>query len=214
MLVHRRAAFSWSEPDRVFARRFTTFLRSRRDRGPEQWRTASVELCHGLSAELAAGRTPAEALTRAAREVDFPDPPAMRAVLGAARDGGDVSAAMIAAAPERGGDGLRRLAACWQVSIRTGAALSVLVDRVGGTLRAAESHRHEVAAQLAGPRASARLLAALPLLGLLLAAALGMRPLHFLFGSPAGLACLLLGVSLDVCGLWWTNRLMTRAQET
>jgi tight adherence protein B len=186
----------------------------RPSRAPQLWRVASIELCHGLGAELTAGRTPGEALSRAVQGVGFPDADVLKPILAAARDGGDVPTAMISAAPEHGGDGLRRLAACWQVSTRTGAALATLVDRVGLTLRAAESHRHEVSAQLAGPKATARLLAALPLLGILLAAGLGMRPLHFLFGSPAGLGCLLLGISLNACGLCWIHRLLTQAQNT
>ena len=53
----------------------------------------------------------------------------------------------------------------------------------------------------------------LPVLGLLMAAGLGMRPLHFLFGSPAGVGCLVLGLALEPCGLWWTHRLVTHAEE-
>ncbi|WP_285776707.1 hypothetical protein [Microtetraspora sp. NBRC 13810] len=153
-------------------------------------------------------------MIRAASWVDFPVPEVMGPVLAAARDAGDVPAALMAAAPEVGGDGLRRLAACWQMSFITGASLAALVERVEAALRAAQAHRQEVAAQLAGPRATARLLAALPLLGLLLAAGLGMNPLAFLFGGPAGLGCLVLGLSLDACGLWWTHRLAARAESS
>jgi tight adherence protein B len=42
-------------------------------------------------------------------------------------------------------------------------------------------------------------------------AALGARPLAFLFGSLPGLACLLLGLGLDALGLWWTRRLAAGA---
>ncbi|MFI7691434.1 type II secretion system F family protein [Nonomuraea sp. NPDC049655] len=181
-------------------------------RRADSWRRASIELCQSLSAELAAGRTPGEALTRAIAAVDFPDPEALRPALAAARDGGDVSAALTAAAPAQGGEGLRRLAACWDVSLTVGAGMSALVERVGGTLRAAQAHRQDVAAQLAGPRTTARMLAALPVLGLVMAGALNMHPLSFLFGTLPGLLCLLSGVALDVCGLWWTHRMATKAQ--
>jgi tight adherence protein B len=56
------------------------------------------------------------------------------------------------------------------------------------------------------------MLAILPALGLLMAAALNMHPLDFLLGSVPGFACLTTGVALDACGLWWTNRMATRAQ--
>ncbi|MBE1589359.1 Flp pilus assembly protein TadB [Nonomuraea angiospora] len=87
-----------------------------------------------------------------------------------------------------------------------------MVERVASTLRAAQTHRQDVAAQLAGPRTTARLLAVLPALGLLMAAALNMHPLDFLLGSLPGLMCLIAGIALDACGLWWTNHMATQAQ--
>ncbi|TDE26673.1 pilus assembly protein TadB [Nonomuraea mesophila] len=194
---------------RMFGRLLTRTSPARR---ADAWHSASIELCQALSAELSAGRTPGEALTRALASVDFPDPQTLRPVVAAARDGGDVPAALTAAAPPQGGDGLRRLAACWEVGVTVGAGLSALVDRVASTLRAAQAHRQDVAAQLAGPRTTARMLAALPALGLLMAAALGMRPLTFLLGTLPGLMCLVTGIALDACGLWWTNRMATQAQ--
>ncbi|MEV7009564.1 type II secretion system F family protein [Streptosporangium sp. NPDC051022] len=177
------------------------------------WQTASIELCHGLAAELAAGRTAGEALARAASATDFPDPVALRPLVAAARDGGDIPTTLLAVAPEKGGEAFRELAACWRVSMTTGAGLAGLVDRVAASLREAQAHHQDLAAQLAGPRATARLLAFLPALGLLMAAGLGMSPLDFLFGSTAGIGCLAAGLALDGCGLWWTNRLVTRAQQ-
>ncbi|MFC4529763.1 type II secretion system F family protein [Sphaerisporangium dianthi] len=187
--------------------------RQSRARRAAAWRRASIELCRALVAELASGRTPGDALARAVSCVDLPDPAVLRPVVAIARDGGDVASALERAAPEHGGEGLRRLAACWRVSLASGASLTALVERVGRSLREAEAHRSEVAAQLAGPRSTARLLAGLPLLGVLLAAGLGLRPLHFLLGGPAGVVCLGAGVLLDVAGVWWMNRLVSHAQE-
>ncbi|NUW33595.1 type II secretion system F family protein [Nonomuraea sp. SMC257] len=183
-------------------------------RRADTWRRATIELCQSLTAELTAGRTPGEALTRALEAVDFPDPDALRPVVAAARDGGDVASALASVAPAQGGEGLRRLAACWEVSVTAGAGLAALVDRVGSTLRTAQTHRQDVAAQLAGPRTTARMLAALPVLGIVMAAALNMHPLDFLFGSLPGLACLAVGIALDACGLWWTHRMAVRAQAS
>jgi tight adherence protein B len=58
------------------------------------------------------------------------------------------------------------------------------------------------------------MLAALPALGLLMGSALGMHPLSFLFGSLPGLACLVSGIALDACGLWWTHRMATHAENS
>ncbi|GAA1021535.1 hypothetical protein Aple_073330 [Acrocarpospora pleiomorpha] len=188
------------------------FRRARPAKEAAQWRIASIELCQGIVAELTAGRTPGDALARAISSIEVPDPAALKPVAAVARDGGDIAAALLGAAPPAGGEGLVRLAACWQVSATVGGGLASLVERVASFLREMEAHRQDVSAQLAGPRATARLLAGLPALGLLMAAGLGMEPLPFLFGTPAGFACLLIGLTLDATGLWWTNRLVLRAE--
>ncbi|MFI6816758.1 type II secretion system F family protein [Nonomuraea sp. NPDC050328] len=181
-------------------------------RRADAWRTASLELCQGLCAELSAGLPPGDALTRAVAATAFPTPEAPRLLTAAARDGGEVARTLREIAPRTGGEGFHRLAACWEVSVTVGSGLSALVERVARSLRTAQAHRQDVAAQLAGPRATARMLAALPALGLLMALALGMDPFGFLLGSLPGLACLLLGLALDACGLWWTHRMAVQAE--
>jgi tight adherence protein B len=47
--------------------------------------------------------------------------------------------------------------------------------------------------------------------GLLMASGLGGSPLVFLFTTPLGLACLVLGVVLDLLGAWWTLRMVRSA---
>ncbi|MFI6502333.1 type II secretion system F family protein [Nonomuraea typhae] len=216
------AAWVWTGPSaaavrlaRLTARRPAarwTLTRQRPAHRAEAWRQATIELCHALAAELAAGRTPGEAMIRAIATVDLPEN--LRAVAAAARDGGDVAATLAAAAAVPGGEGLARLAACWRVGVGVGGGMAALAERVAATLRAARAHRQEVAAQLAGPRATARLLAVLPLLGLVMASALGMRPLDFLFGGLVGMGCLVGGVSLVACGMWWTGRMASAAQDS
>ncbi|MFC6087546.1 type II secretion system F family protein [Sphaerisporangium aureirubrum] len=178
------------------------------------WRKASIDLCQGIVAELSTGRTPGEALVRAATGLDCPDPRVLQPVTAVARDGGDIAVALARAAPAQGGEGFLRLAACWRVGPVVGGGMTALIERVTAALRDAESHRSEVAAQLAGPRATARLLAALPVLGLLLGTALGLHPHTFLLSTPAGLSCLAIGLTLTATGLLWTHRLTLRATTT
>ncbi|MFF0770090.1 type II secretion system F family protein [Nonomuraea wenchangensis] len=194
---------------------FRTLLRAPQSpkRRTEAWRLASIELCQALSAELSTGRTPGEALTRAMSAITVPEPDLLRPVLAAARDGGDVPAALTNAAPPQGGEGLRQLAACWQVSITAGAGLAALTDRAAATLRTAQLHSQDVSAQLAGPRTTAKMLAVLPVLGLLMAATLNMHPLRFLLGSLPGVTCLATGIALNACGLWWTHHMSTEAER-
>jgi tight adherence protein B len=46
-----------------------------------------------------------------------------------------------------------------------------------------------------------------------MAAALGAKPLQFLFTTMPGVLCLSLGSGLDILGLWWTSRLATAAEQ-
>jgi tight adherence protein B len=179
----------------------------RRRRRERDRRAAVIELCDGLSAELAAGHAPETALTSAAAVID----PVLRAALDPARRRADIPVVLERLAALPGAEGLRLLAGCWRIGAERGGMFGDVVAGLAAALRDEEAHRAEVAAQLAGPRATARLLAVLPLLGLAMGAALGARPFAFLFGGLPGLACLLVGVGLDVIGLWWTRRLAAGA---
>lgn len=178
-----------------------------RRRAEGRWRAAVIELCDAIGAELAAGRPPEAALAAAIGAAE----PSVAAALSVARTG-DVSDLLELAADRPGAGGLRLLAACWRIGAERGGTFASVVDGLADALRDEEAHREEIAAQLAGPHATARLLALLPLLGLAMAAGLGARPLAFLFGSLPGAFCLLLGVGLDLAGLSWTRRIATAAE--
>jgi tight adherence protein B len=108
-------------------------------------------------------------------------------------------------------DGLARVAAAWQVSLRSGAPLSDTLDRLERDLRSAARARSRLAAELAGPRATAALLAGLPVLGVVLGAAMGADPIHVLLRTAPGQVALLVGVTLDAAGLRWTERILRSA---
>ena len=176
-------------------------------------RAAVVELLDAVAAELRAGRSPLDALRRGVEEVPVAVlAAALAPVAESARLGGDVPAALRAAAGVRGAHALGWLAAAWQVAESTGAGLAVALEQLAVTGRADDELRHRVSVQLAGPRATARLLAVLPLFGLLLGSALGAGPVRVLLGTPVGWALAVLGIGLDLVGLWWVARL-ARAVE-
>jgi tight adherence protein B len=166
-----------------------------------------IALCSALAGEVRAGRQPGEALLRAARDSGGLGE-AQAAVLAAARFGGDVPGALAGAARQPGADGLLGLAACWRVAVDQGAGLAAGLDRLEGALRAERDQRADLRAQLAGARATAVMLAGLPVLGLLLGAAMGADPLHVLLHTGAGLGCLLIGGVLEGVGLWWALRIV------
>jgi tight adherence protein B len=108
----------------------------------------------------------------------------------------------------------RAVRAVWAVSQRSGAPAATVLDRVEQDLRAQEAQRREIAAQLAGARSTAGLLAVLPVLGIGLGAAMGVRPLAILLGEPRGQLALVVGVVLEASGVLWTARIVTAAQGT
>jgi tight adherence protein B len=163
---------------------------------------AVPEACRAVAAELRAGAPPPVALARAAN--DAPEP--LAGHLHRAAAAAQLGTGTVAWPPS-----LAPVAALWQVAADNGNGLADGLDRLAEALAADQRQRADVAAQLAGPRASAAVLAALPAFGLLLGAALGADPFRFLLGTPAGAACLVAGVALDAAGTLWVRRIATQA---
>ncbi|MFJ8625972.1 type II secretion system F family protein [Kitasatospora sp. NPDC093550] len=178
---------------------------------------AVVELCAGLAGELRGGATPEQALhlvtTRIAADPDgrrgLGEEPLAR--LAAGRYGGDVPAAFHLLAELPGGSGAAAIAACWRVAADSGAGLAAALDRVAEALRGERALAEEIAGELAGPRTTIAVLAALPGAGLLLGAALGARPVAVLLHTPAGLGCLVAGALLEGLGVLWTASIVRSA---
>jgi tight adherence protein B len=160
------------------------------------------EACEHLAAELTSGQPPGTALRRVAV-----DCPALASAAEAFGLGGDVPAAMREASAGPGRGDLRLLAAGWQVAHRSGASLAVAVERITASLRADQHTARLVAGELASARATARLVAGLPVLSLTMGSGAGGSPWAFLFTSPVGLACLGGGLFLTLAGLWWIEAL-------
>jgi tight adherence protein B len=188
--------------------------RLRRSVRTSQTAAAVVELAEVLSAELWAGRAPAAALGLACAAVDDPTlSAALGPVAETARLGGEVPDVLASASGEPGCRALGWLGVAWRVAEGSGAGLASTVERIAAAARADGEHRREVSAQLASPRATALLLAGLPVIGLGLGALLGADPLGFLFGTPAGWGCLVTGASLEFAGLAWTRRMSATAER-
>ncbi|OHV32979.1 MULTISPECIES: type II secretion system F family protein [Pseudofrankia] len=98
---------------------------------------------------------------------------------------------------------LRQLGAALWVCRTGGARLAPVAMTLATAARADARQAGELAAALAGPRSSGRLVAGLPVVGILFAALLGARPAHVLLATSAGSACLTAGVALDLLGLRW-----------
>lgn len=173
-------------------------LAGERKSAVEQVRLA--EIVSALAAEHAAGSTLAAALPMVAADAGSWRPALLRAGQLAAVGGRPALA--LAAEPR-----LAPLAVALGLADRTGTALTDVLDRLRADVLTEQGNRRAVAEAVAGPRSSAILLAALPVIGVGMGMALGAQPLQVLTRTTAGLVTLVAGVLLEVAGLLWTLRL-------
>lgn len=195
-----------SERGRVRAPSRGRPLRSRRrERAADQ--AAVLEVCDLLAAELASGQPPGTALVAAGERW-----PPLRPAVEAHHLGADVPQALREVATQRpGAADLRWVAGAWQVAHHSGHGLATALERTATGLRTRRRTRRLVDSELASARATARLVACLPLAVLLMGSGAGSDPWGFLLGTPVGVACLLAGLGLLALGLWWIERLADRA---
>ena len=153
------------------------WLRHRRTAAATAARSRALDALAGLAADLRAGRAPGPARAAAAPHVD--GVPLIR----------------------------DRVVAAWRVADVTGAPLADLLDRLEVDLRSLERVRLTAAAHAAGTRATAGLLAVLPIAGIALGYGMGADPLRVLLRTPVGAACAGAAVLLQLLGLVWTDRL-------
>jgi tight adherence protein B len=123
----------------------------------------------------------------------------------------DRIAAAADAAPADERTAWRCVAAAWSVATEAGAPLAPALRGLATTLRGIARSARDVEVALAGPVATARVVLALPFLGLALAALIGVDALDTLVGTAPGLACLVAGLVLVVAGVRWNARLVAAA---
>jgi tight adherence protein B len=100
---------------------------------------------------------------------------------------------------------LARIADAWQVAEHYGLALAELLSAARADLLGRIRFRTRTTAALAGARATAAVLAGLPLLGIGLGQLMGAAPLHVLLSPGLGTVLLPLGAALACIGLLWTD---------
>lgn len=101
-----------------------------------------------------------------------------------------------------------RVLACGRLSESLGCALAGSL-RVVKELCAQEQHVEDLRAKaFSMPKATIKLLSALPLLTLTGGEVLGAHPFAFLLGSAAGRVCAGVGFAFFAAGVWWIRRLM------
>lgn len=170
-------------------------------------RRRAIEACSALASELRSGQPMRAGLLTA---LDGVAPHAVAA----ARWGGDVPEGLRRDAAADHLPLWRSVAACWEVSETSGAGLAVALERLTAAARSAEEVRVQLQAHLSAPRATARMLALLPAIGIVLGISLGGDPLGWLLGTGIGRLCLAGGVILTGVGLWWVNRIAASVERS
>jgi len=185
--------------------------RRRRDRGIDESRSMETAI-DVLVGELRVGAHPATAFAVAAEEAAGPVAGACRAVAARARLGADVAAGLrgvgeSAALPSH----WERLAVCWQLASEHGLAISSLMQAAQRDIVERQRFSGQVRSAMAGARATATILAGLPVLSVLMGQAIGAHPAAFLLGGGPGGWLLVAGLTLVCGGLLWADRITDQA---
>jgi tight adherence protein B len=164
-----------------------------------------------LVGELRAGSHPVRAFGVAADDTGGTVAVSLRSVAARARLGADVAAGLAAAArssalPVQ----WERLALCWRLASDNGLGIATLMRAAQRDIAERQRFSSRVSSSMAGARATAAILAALPVLGVLLGQLIGARPLRFLLSGHAGGWLLLIGSALACVGLLWSDRIADR----
>lgn len=147
-----------------------------------------------------------------------PEPAAARIVRAAALAGGrgdsiaDAVAAEALALGGQAGDAWLGLAAAWDVATQAGAPLAACLRQLAASFRALGQVHRDLSVALAGPAATAKMVMALPLVGILFGSLLGFNTLQTLFLTVPGLICLAAGSLLMLAGARWNGRLVRSAR--
>ena len=159
----------------------------------------------GVAAQLRAGATPVQAWSRLL-DGSVPSVTALLAVTSRPRRwsfrGRNADGAVQRA---------RAVVAAAHLSDELGSPLAGTLERVAAAVAADEEAEGARRAALAGPRATAQVLAWLPLLGVALGALLGADPVGVVLGGGLGTTSAVVGLLLVVLGRWWTSALLSRA---
>ena len=153
---------------------------------------------------------------------------ALRAASRAAARGGNIAEALrgavntgetrpsgpVSLSEQRAAAAWLALAAAWAVAGEAGAPLAATLRGLAATFRDQAQLQRDLAVALAGPRATARMVGAMPAIGVVFGALLGFDTISTLLRTVPGLICLALGGALMLGGAGWSRALVRRAAGT
>lgn len=199
--LHAGRDFPESDPRRLWERW--------RRKGTVEPDLVMAHSLRALAAELRAGSTPAKALENSAG-----DPSCWPRAVVAGHFGEPIDVGLQRDAQENPDHRrlLLQLAACWKVGAAHGSGLAATVERLALSARMQHELQSTLRGELATSRATTRLLALLPVLGVAMGYLLGADPIGWFLGSTVGLVLLLTAVALTGLGVWWTRRIVRRIE--
>jgi tight adherence protein B len=163
-----------------------------------------TEALSAMVAELRAGAHPVMAAESAAVDAAPRAAETMRLIAASARLDGNLG--------EHGEDPvLSRLGVAWSLVRKHGLPMAEVLDAVRRDAAAGVRFARQTHARMAGPRASAVVLALLPAVGIALGEAMGARPVHVLASTVPGQILLVVGSALVWAGMAWSAKLTERA---
>ncbi|MDQ6658524.1 MAG: secretion protein F [Actinomycetota bacterium] len=172
--------------------------------GAKEWAELLAAL-RMLARELRSGAAPVAAATSAASAVGGAAGELLTDLAAAARLGVD-RAMPVRAGPT--GQVAERLRAGLRLSVQHGVPWAALIEAFAVDVADRVQAASDRGAQVAGPRFSGYVLAALPVFGLLLGAGMGANPLRVLLGPAPGGLLLPVGAALTCAGLLWSARIV------
>lgn len=104
-----------------------------------------------------------------------------------------------------------RVRALGTVAATYGVPLAGLLESAQATMDRQLQHDKQTVAQLQGPITTAGILTALPIIGVLMGAAIGADSVHYLLGGGTGGIVLIAGVGCIAAGVFWSMRIITGA---
>lgn len=167
---------------------------------------AIAEAIRGLVTGLRSGAHPAEAADAAATDAHPCAAAPLRAIAAATRLDGDLDRTLSATAPAAR-PALRGVVRAWQLAQRHGLPLADVLEATARDLAQRARFTRRLHARLAGPRASATVLATLPPIGVALGEAMGAGPVRVLTTTVPGQVLLLIGTVLLCAGITWSAHL-------
>ena len=191
----------------------TAFVLTGRMLGQRRRRRSRPEILRGLrtlNRELRSGADPSAAAQAAAAAASGAGTRVLDGLVRLMRTGETGPSVTELSLDDQPDQVLAFLRSGWLLSRRHGIAFGRVVTGIADELSDQLGSDQARSAQLAGPRMSGYVMAALPLMGMLLGAGMGVNPVAVLLGSPLGNLLLVVGVALMCGGLLWSARIVGR----